>query len=863
MLVEACGAKHGSITNPNDWESEESVAEAVNELVKQDQVENHQKLKKKDFSIFRGNIELFWKNLTTQCFDGPLFDKCTSFIIAMSCTSPRVYRQVASLMGLELVTLLITIPKKNRSLTIHGEKMMKKIFTELFHKRCRDIDSNIRMSCIESLGKWILSYLAYFLQNAKLEYLWKALHDKMNAGVRKTSILTLEKLYAVEHNVPTLHQFFGKKSNTFIKFTSDKNVSVAVSAIRLVKKLLWHGLLPDNLDQLYDLLFNGSEEIRYAVGELVYSHLVAKKSKSSQPRTRGGGEVFSSKVHLQGLLEFLRKYKDKPICIVYVIDSVWKYMKAMQDWDCIVSMLLDKTQSNKKKKDKTQEKLADVDAKNLLRLLLASIRKAAGERIVPSSNNREQCYTKLQRENQEQFDSSKQNITKEMEQFDSSKQNITKEMVKNYPCLLKKFVDDKSNIPSLVETVLYMPLQYYSPKRMQESFKSLLEVIVTVFFQHEEREALRSCVKALVFCLKHSEGTLTDFPRKQLESLEAKLIDELKTALKDGNAYANSFLVNLKRLYELQWLKTVPLESLFDDFVRTLQHCRTRNNEVSSYLLLNMYLHVAWSLEAEQSKETSFEEAPSSLPGKRDTLFTELEYFLSDEFDDESYNELVCRVCTILSDTWCIFRSNKFSSTHPEGLGYCPELSVIELFWKRRCEKQLMVETSRDAIIIACANLVYTDTVSNEQKKYLCPQIISHFVMHGTRITDVIKRLIDVIKKRGDDIPWIFLEALKMAYGRYMLAVGEPVRNKTLQDCKDLAAQISRSFVGEKEKHKLIIIVDGGINYAFSEERDRNEGERRSTGKKRQHDEDEDEEEEREQDDLLSELSVPNRGATR
>ncbi|CAN1751930.1 Sister-chromatid cohesion protein 3 [Linum perenne] len=734
----ACGAKHGSITNPNDWESEESVAEAVNELIKQDQVENHQKLKKKDFSIFRGNIELFWKNLTTQCFDGPLFDKCTSFIIAMSCTSPRVYRQVASLMGLELVTLLITIPKKNRSLTIHGEKMMKKIFTELFHKRCRDIDSNIRMSCIESLGKWILSYLAYFLQNAKLEYLWKALHDKMNAGVRKTSILTLEKLYAVEHNVPTLHQFFGKKSNTFIKFTSDKNVSVAVSAIRLVKKLLWHGLLPDNLDQLYDLLFNGSEEIRYAVGELVYSHLVAKKSKSSQPRTRGGGEVFSSKVHLQGLLEFLRKYKDKPICIVYVIDSVWKYMKAMQDWDCIVSMLLEN----------------------------------AG-----------------------------------------------------------------------------------------------------VFFQHEEREALRSCVKALVFCLKHSEGTLTDFPRKQLESLEAKLIDELKTALKDGNAYANSFLVNLKRLYELQWLKTVPLESLFDDFVRTLQHCRTRNNEVSSYLLLNMYLHVAWSLEAEQSKETSFEEAPCSLPGKRDTLFTELEYFLSDEFDDESYNELVCRVCTILSDTWCIFRSNKFSSTHPEGLGYCPELSVIELFWKR-CEKQLMVETSRDAIIIACANLVYTDTVSNEQKKYLCPQIISHFVMHGTRITDVIKRLIDVIKKRGDDIPWIFLEALKMAYGRYMLAVGEPVRNKTLQDCKDLAAQISRSFVGEKEKHKLIIIVDGGINYCFLrnplfmspfEERERNEGERRSTGKKRQHDEDEEEEEEeeREQDDLLTELSVPNSGHTK
>lgn len=60
----------------------------------------------------------------------------------------------------------------------------------------------------------------------------------------------------------------------------------------------------------------------------------------------------------------------------------------LQDWKCIISMLLD---------ENPMIELTDVDATNLVRLLHASARKAVGEKIVPAADNRKQNYTKAQK----------------------------------------------------------------------------------------------------------------------------------------------------------------------------------------------------------------------------------------------------------------------------------------------------------------------------------------------------------------------------------------------------------------------------------------------------------------------------------
>lgn len=49
-----------------------------------------------------------------------------------------------------------------------------------------------------------------------------------------------------------------------------------------------HQLLPDDdLGPLYDLLIDDPADIRRAIGELVYDHLIAQKFNSSQSGSRG------------------------------------------------------------------------------------------------------------------------------------------------------------------------------------------------------------------------------------------------------------------------------------------------------------------------------------------------------------------------------------------------------------------------------------------------------------------------------------------------------------------------------------------------------------------------------------------------
>lgn len=46
-------------------------------------------------------------------------------------------------------------------------------------------------------------------------------------------------------------------------------------------------------------------------------------------------------------------------------------------------------------------------------------------------------------------------------------------------------------------------------------------------------------------------------------------------------------------------------------------------------------------------------------------------------------------------------------------------------------------------------------------QEYLGPEIVSHFVMHGTSVAEIVKHLISVLKKKDGNLANIFLEALK------------------------------------------------------------------------------------------------------
>uniref|UniRef100_A0A2N9GJR5 SCD domain-containing protein n=1 Tax=Fagus sylvatica TaxID=28930 RepID=A0A2N9GJR5_FAGSY len=718
MLFEACGAKYHIQEEFLDETDVDDVVVALVNLSRTGEVEDYQNSKRKEFKNFKDNLESFWDNLVRECQHGPLFDqvlfdKCMDYIIALSCTPPRVYRQVASMMGLRLVTSFIAVAKMlgaqrettRRQLDAEKKKRTEGPRLESLNKRFSTTHEQITV--LEEMMRKIFTGIC------TLKYLGWTLNDK-NAGVRRASILALQNLYEVDDNVPTLSLFSERFSNRMIELADDIDVSVAVCAIGLVKQLLRHQLIPDDdLGPLYDLLIDDPPEIRHAIGALVYDHLIAQKFNTSQSGTKGDGST-SSEVYLGRMLQILREFSTDPILSIYVIDDVWEYMKAMKDWKCIISMLLD---------ENPLIELTDDDATNLVRLLCSSVRKAVGERIVPATDNRKQYYTKAQKE-----------------VFENNRRDITVAMMKNYPLLLRKFMADKGKVSSLVEIVLHTNLELYSLKRQEQSFKSVLQLMKEAFFKHGEKEALRSCVRAINFCSTESQGELQDFARNELKELEDELIAKLKAAIKEV--------------------------------------------VVVIFLLLNMYLDLAWCLQPIVTSETVTEASLSLLLSKRNTFFEQLDYFLDNFSEVEEVDE-----------------------TEDEDVN-----------------KDYIEEINRDAVMIAAAKMVIIDAVP---KEFLGPEIISHFVMHGNGVAEIVKNLITVLKKKDDDLSIIFLEALKRvrlmtAYHRHMVELSkseeEPLTSKSFVECKDLATRLSGTFTGAaRNKHRsdILKIVKDGIDYAF------------------------------------------------
>lgn len=86
---------------------------------------------------------------------------------------------------------------------------------------------------------------------------------------------------------------------------------------------------------------------------------------------------------------------------------------------------------------------------------------------------------------------------------------------------------------------------------------------------------------------------------------------------------------------------------VFPSLLRSVVHLLMLN-QVVSFLLLNLYLYLAWSLHSIINAETVSEASLASLLLKRNTLFEELEYFLNSPSEVEEGsrvgNQLACRV---------------------------------------------------------------------------------------------------------------------------------------------------------------------------------------------------------------------------
>lgn len=851
-VFEVCGVNYKMNDAPLDETDVDDVVLNVVTRAKEGPLDDYIGSKEKDLRSFKDNLLTFWDSLVLECQNGPLFDrifmeKCMDYVIALSCTPPRVFRKITTLVGLQLVTSLVTVAKTlgqsretaqrqlnaekrkkkdglrveslNKALSETHEKitmaeeMMRKIFTGLFMHRYRDVDQDIRMACIEALGSWIVSYPSLFLQDLYLKYIGWTLNDK-HPAVRKTSIIALQNLYVVDDNVPSLGLFTERFCNRMIELADDIDVSVAVSAISLLKHLLRHQLLGDeDLGPLYDLLIDESPLVRHAVGDLVYDHLIAQKFSSSQPNVP---ENEGSEVQLSRLLQILREFSADPILSDYVIDAVWEEMIAIKDWKCMVSMLLD---------DNSKQELTDQDATNLVRVLCASAKKAVGEKIVPSSDTRKTTLNKSQKEC-----------------LENNKRELTVALMKTHVKLLRKYLADKAKIPAIVELVMYTNLELYSLKRQEQTFTQVLQLLKEAFFKHGEENVLKACVKALAFCGSESQADLQDSAQHMMKLMEDELVLKLRTALKKAGESEDeySLTVNLRRLHQMQLNKAVLSDNLFIDLLGLLENFNNLDDETIQLALLNLFLYVAWSLKF-IDPENPDEASMTSLSLKRIDLMKQLECFAENVL--QSYNQgharslLCCTICVILSDLWSFFSDAKLSATKLQPLGFYPSASSLEVFWKL-CEHRLNTAddddeeedvtdehmdylNQKDVIMSAAAKLIAHDIIP---KDFLGPEIVSHFVLHGKTVAETVKHMLMILKKnmKTPELSNLYLEAIKRAYNRHMLEIqgtdDDWSTSRSFLACKELANRLSATFSGSarnRYKSSILDIVKGGLQHAF------------------------------------------------
>ncbi|CAM6011144.1 unnamed protein product [Sphagnum balticum] len=277
----------------------------------------------------------------------------------------RVFQIVASLVGLQLVTSLVAVTKSlgqscetaQRQLNAEKKKQkecpriesLNKILSEK-HEKITMVEEMMRKmftgckAFVKAAGLECLLMLFLVLSDVKplvldeevdnpvdpdlyLKYIGWTLNDK-NPVVRKSSISALQELYAVDDNVPSLSLFTARFGRHMVEMADDVDMSVAISAIGLLKQLLRHRLLSDeDLGSLYDLLIDDAPQICHAVGDLVYDHLICPASEAFSDF----GTAVGVMDWMDRILQILSKFSADPILCDYVIDALWDKCQAVKE----------------------------------------------------------------------------------------------------------------------------------------------------------------------------------------------------------------------------------------------------------------------------------------------------------------------------------------------------------------------------------------------------------------------------------------------------------------------------------------------------------------------------------------------------
>ena len=466
---------------------------------------------------FRGNFSDFIQILVKQCqysiiYDQYLMDNVISLLTQLSDSQVRAFRHTSTLAALKLMTALVdvaltvSINLDNTSRQYDSERakakdkraadrlevlmtkrqeleenmeeiknMLTYMFKSVFVHRYRDILPEIRSICMMEIGVWMKRFHQNFLDDSYLKYIGWTLHDKVG-DVRLKCLQALEPLYSSEELKGKLELFTSKFKDRIVSMTLDKEIDVAVEAVKLVISILkFHpDILSDkDCEHVYELVYSSHRAVAQAAGEFLNERLFLPDEEAVRDlRTKRGKKRLPNTPLIKDLVQFfieseLHEHGS------YLVDSLIESNPMMKDWECMTDLLIEEP-------GPTEEPLDNKQETSLIEIMVCCIRQAAtGDPPVGRGNNKAQ------------------KSARETKQIQDDKIALTSHFIATLPQLLHKYLPDDEKMANLLTIPQYFDLEIYTTSRQEKALESLLKLVQEAVDKHTDTDVLETAAQTL------------------------------------------------------------------------------------------------------------------------------------------------------------------------------------------------------------------------------------------------------------------------------------------------------------------------------------------------------------------------------
>ena len=388
-------------------------------------------------------------------------------------------------------------------------------FSSVFVHRYRDLDQNIRAECVKAMGSWFTHYPAHFLDGSYLRYVGWVLSDS-STHVRLEAVRALAVVYAQSEYVGSLTHFTERFKPRLLEMAGgDTELSVRTAVIGVLSAIDSNALLEDEeRERICLLLFDAEVRVRKAVSPFVAGvWQEAADERASAVVGRNKGEKVKSRAGVKALAMLLVKWgkaldraseaveeeseagdgppsrrihlpsssgADPRGRIVLAVEALWDEVDAVNDWECILDvLLLDHSAGRDEDMDGPDSlvesarntvdpawRLTEVEETVMLEVLVASLRRAK----LSSTTGKKVRLASL-------FALMPLLMVLSQDDEETVVSDLTRALIKGLPRLFIKYQTDENRISQVLLIPPLMNLDLYLEMRMMNVRRCRISVV--------------------------------------------------------------------------------------------------------------------------------------------------------------------------------------------------------------------------------------------------------------------------------------------------------------------------------------------------------------------------------------------------